>query len=158
MQLTDSSALQSYSFFSNWVDQHLAENQNTIAADRLDQSATAALAGLHDFQSLATTEDDKKSGQSESDRNIILSYLFLAWSQHHDASDMATTLNLERIHLQLIQKYSGAWLHFLSHHPVRSIDSDDQKTAFTHAKQPAFLAVSALKISSFLSGHAINAP
>ncbi|MCC5933293.1 MAG: hypothetical protein JJU35_03540 [Balneolales bacterium] len=144
-------AVKEYNSFSNWVMQHLSERTSDAGADTLRSESLRTL--LNEMMSGKSGTAREKPSQEDHTR--MIPFLYLAWSQHHDASDMAGTFSNDRLSFQLIFKHHAAVL------------SGILFSASGHETHPRLRACTLqLRIAGFLpfsmraliSGQFVNAP
>lgn len=144
-------AVKEYNTFSNWVMQHLSGTETGADSDipnneRLRTLIQEMMSGSH-----------PASGSTDcpNDRTRFIPYLYLAWSQHHDASDMAGTFSHERLHFQLILKHHAA---MLSGH-LFSASGSETYPAFLYKSLRSLRAdLTPFRLLALVSGQSVNAP
>lgn len=140
--------------FSNWVMQHLSDSDKSAASasdipnnERLRNLIHEMMSGAHPATASETDCPD--------DRTRFLPYLYLAWSQHHDASDMAGTFSHERTGFQLILKHHAA---MLSGHLFSASGTETYPAFRLKNLRSLSAAITPFQLLALISGQSVNAP
>ncbi len=157
LQFPNEQQSRDFSSFNSWVKQHLAESEH---ADERFSTQDDFLTYLHNILNAAKSESDAVVSEDKnelpgSDKHQIIPYLYMAWAQHHNASDMAGTFGQDRVQLQLIHKHNGFWVNYYGIDATSGLNSEP--LALLGENVSGSTAIS-LATQSLLSGKSINAP
>lgn len=146
-------AVKEYNSFSNWVMQHLTEADTAAETESENPNSEQLRHLLHKMMSDPHGSDTP--ADPGSDRARIIPYLYLAWSQHQDASDMAGTFSHERLSFQLILKHYAA---LLSGTLFSASGTETFPSSFKSSLQFLRSGFSSFCLRALISGQSVNAP
>ncbi|MCH8558050.1 MAG: hypothetical protein LAT84_09520 [Balneolia bacterium] len=176
LQIPNEQHSRDFSSFNSWVKQHLADSDEAGADFSLNSQADF-LSYLHSIlqaapvaNASAAEADDiyndvlpagsdnalpLNSNSNSSSNKQQIAYLYMAWAQHHNASDMAGTFGQDRIQLQLLHKHNGYWV---SHYGVHSANRISDQPLALLTESTTLESNTQRSSLPFISGIAINAP
>ncbi|AXJ00448.1 hypothetical protein CYPRO_1184 [Cyclonatronum proteinivorum] len=147
-------AVKEYNTFSNWVIQHLS-----VAYSDTDTEAQSDKPNSEHLRSLIqkTMLGAHTTGADEcpDDKTRFLPHLYLAWTQHHDASDMAGTFAHERISIQLILKHFAVTL---SGTLFSASGTETYPSFLRDSLHKQISAFPSFRLQAIISGQSVNAP
>lgn len=165
LQIPNEQHSRDFSSFNSWVKQHLADSEEAGADFSLNSQAdflsylysilqsaqpVNAADGISNDGPVAGPDDNLPFNNKQQ-----IAYLYMAWAQHHNASDMAGTFGQDRIQLQLLHKHNGYWVN---HYGIHSANSSSNQPLALLTESTASESNTQRSSLPFISGIAINAP